>query len=280
MMRNISVFFLAMTICFSCTPVPEDVPVGPSTLKEVTYGNDSLQRMDIYLPKDRKESKTKTLFTIHGGGWKEGDKKDFDGFVAGLQTYLPDYAIVNLNYRLAANGTNLFPTQEQDVKAAIAFYLDRTSTYKVSKNIVLLGMSAGAHLALLHGYKNDSGHHVRAIINYFGPTDLTKFIEDGQLQEALMLEVIGATQTSAPEKYTQSSPVTFITSTSPPTLTFQGENDPLVPIAQAVILDDKLKENSVPHEFVRYQGGHGDWPLETYADSFDKIKSFISQYAP
>ena len=84
---------------------------------------------------------------------------------------MPDYAIFNINYRLV-NGSNLFPTQEHDVKTAIDFIVTNSTEYHVNKNkLVLLGVSAGGHLALLQGYKCNNPK-VAAIIDFFGPTDL------------------------------------------------------------------------------------------------------------
>ncbi|MEO5562456.1 MAG: alpha/beta hydrolase [Chitinophagaceae bacterium] len=77
--------------------------------------------MDVYLPANRNTGSTLVLILIHGGGWQEGNKSDFDPFVASLQQRLPGYAIFNVNYRLAGNGTNLFPSQENDIKATVEF---------------------------------------------------------------------------------------------------------------------------------------------------------------
>lgn len=42
--------------------------------REVFYGNDPQQKMDVYLPADRNENSTKVLILIHGGAWVEGDR--------------------------------------------------------------------------------------------------------------------------------------------------------------------------------------------------------------
>ncbi|GAC1427104.1 MAG: hypothetical protein NVSMB7_03870 [Chitinophagaceae bacterium] len=74
---------------------------------DISYGTDARQKMDIYLPANRSATATKLIFLIHGGGWNEGDKADFNAYVVVLQQNLPDYTIININYRLAANNQNL-----------------------------------------------------------------------------------------------------------------------------------------------------------------------------
>src|SRR6476469_6217427 len=92
---------------------------GEKVLQNVPYGNDGQQQMDIYLPANRNTTDTKALVLIHGGAWTSGDKTDFNEFIAILKQRLPGYALFNINYRLASfPSTNLFPTQEADVKAA------------------------------------------------------------------------------------------------------------------------------------------------------------------
>jgi acetyl esterase/lipase len=118
------------------------------TQLNVSYGNDSMQRMDIYLPAGRSEYTTKSIVLIHGGGWNAGSKNDFVTYIDTLKKRFPDFAIFNIDYRLATTKT-IFPTQENDVKSAIEFIAVNAEEYGVNKNeMALLGASAGAHLAL------------------------------------------------------------------------------------------------------------------------------------
>src|SRR5687768_14830329 len=99
------------------------------TQTNVAYGTNPKQKMDIYLPAGRTTNLTKVLVVIHGGGWTGGDKAEFNPYIDVLQQELPDYAIFNLNYRLASGGTNLFPAQENDIKAAIQFIFSKRADY-------------------------------------------------------------------------------------------------------------------------------------------------------
>ena len=87
---------------------------------------------------------------------------------------LPGYAFANLNYRLVKESGNYFPTQENDVNSAITFLKNKSAEYKISQNFIYLGISAGAHLALLQGYKHSDVLQPKGIVSFFGPVDLER----------------------------------------------------------------------------------------------------------
>jgi acetyl esterase/lipase len=251
--------------------------LSESTMKNVSYGSDPAQKMDIYLPAGRTSSATKLLVLIHGGGWTAGDKSEFDPYITELQQRLPGYAVFNINYRLANNNANRFPAQENDVKAAMDFIAGKMSEYHISQNVVLMGFSAGGHLALLQGYKYNSPIKPRAIISFFGPTDLVDMhAHPVSIYAPLLLEaLIGASPQQNINAYQQSSPIFFVNSSSPPTLLLHGGKDDLVAYSQSEMLRDKLKSVGVVNQYIFYPNeGHG-WYGATLEDSFDKIEAFL-----
>lgn len=252
--------------------------LAATTSLNLSYGSDPLQKMDMYLPAGRSSTRTPSIIMIHGGAWMTGDKSDFNAYVDTLKKRLPDYAIFNLNYRLAAGTSNLFPTQENDIKAAYNFITARLNDYAVSDKLVLLGASAGGHLALLQGYKNSGPLAPKAIIDFFGPTDLANLHDhpgDPAIATVLELLLAGTPATQA-SLYQQSSPIQFVTSQSAPTLILQGGVDPLVPAAQSAALDAALQAKGVTRQYVFYPTeGHG-WLGANLRDSFDKIQQFLT----
>jgi acetyl esterase/lipase len=255
----------------------EQPPVKELISKDVSYGVSAQQKMDIYLPADRNSTETKTIFVIHGGGWVQGDKSEMNQFVDTLRKRLQGYAVVNLNYRLAYNNTsNLFPTQENDVKSAIEYYVDNAEEFMVSDDLVLLGASAGGHLAMLHAYKNDPAGHVRAVVDFFGPFDLASMWGYGIVHQLILYGATGVLLVDNPAIYSSSSPSEFITAGIPPTIALQGGTDPLVLPSQTSLLISSLDAAGVINQLVYYPAeGHG-WTGANMVDSFNKIVTFIS----
>jgi acetyl esterase/lipase len=276
---------LAITIiAFSCKKSDSDsgTTAEPAkTMQNVAYGTDALQKMDVYLPAGRTTTTTKVMVMIHGGAWTSGDKADFNAFVDTLKRRLPDYAIFNINYRLSATPANVFPTQENDVKAAMDFIYSKSAEYLISNKHVLIGASAGAHLAMLQAYKYSTPVKPKAVVSFFGPADLIDMYNNPAGGNALLsfalAQAVGKTPAQDSTLYANSSPINFIGSTSSmPTILLHGGADPLVKPVQSTMVRDKLLMSGIVNQYVFYPtGGHGDWNGATYFDAFNKIETFL-----
>lgn len=279
-MKMILTLLIFMSIFTSCQRnehvfVKEDLS-QPKTIHNVFYGKDTTQRMDVYLPANRSVNSTKSIILIHGGGWNSGSKNDFAAYIDSFKKRMPGYAIFNLDYRLV-NGSNLFPTQEHDVKTAIDFIVENSNQYHINKNkLVLLGASAGGHLALLQGYKYNNPKVV-AIIDFFGPTDLvTMFQKPWHPYVPFVLQMItGTTPKQNLSLYRQSSPINFVNTHSAPTLILHGGSDNIVNVSQSKSLKEKLDKAGVKNEMVIYPGKQHGWHGATLSNSFDRIESFL-----
>ena len=269
--------FFMVTVISACKKDEGSQQDLPVTMLDVSYGTNAQQKMDVYLPATRNTTSTKVIIMIHGGGWNTGDKADFDEYVDSLKKREPSYAIFNINYRLA-NTPDIFPAQEQDVKAAVEFIYNKRQEYQVSDKFVLIGASAGAHLALLQGYKYSTPVKPKAIIDFFGPTDLVAMYNNppNPLVQPILLSVTGGTPTTNNTLYTQSSPINFVSSQSPPTMILHGGIDIVVSPSQSVALDTKLFIAGVTHQYIFYPTeGHG-WVGANLTDSFNKIQAFLA----
>ena len=280
-MKNLLAVLFISVCLVSCQ---KDTVLGPASLPEqnlsnISYGADAAQKMDIYLPSGRTVATTKVIILIHGGGWSTGDKADFATYMDTLKKRLPGYAIFNINYRLATGTANFFPTQENDVKAAIEFIYNKRNDYVISDKFVLLGTSAGAHLSLLHAYKYSSPVKIKAVVDFFGPTDLVDMYNNpasASAPPAALVLVLGGTPTSNPTIYQQSSPINFVTAQSPPTIILQGGVDILVAPSQSATLSTKLQTFGVVKQYVLYPTENHGWVGLNMIDSFDKITAFLT----
>jgi len=264
-------------------------PAITQSFTDVSYGTNAAQKMDVYLPANRSTASTKVIVLVHGGGWSSGDKRDLSTLFAGmvitdsLKTRFPGFAIFNINYRLSTGTANLFPTQENDMKAAVQFIFDHAADYFISNKYVFIGESAGAHLAMLQGYKYTAPLKPKAIVSLFGPGDLTDLYNNPAgpnpaLTQLVLAQTIGATPATNAALYTSSSPITFIAAGAPPTIFLHGGNDPVVNPSQSVTLKNKLTSFGVVNQYVLYPGkGHGDdWGDAIYKDAFNNIQAFIT----
>jgi acetyl esterase/lipase len=281
-MRYIILAFGLALLTVSCSKKEVgtgDTPGGDSlaavSYMDVSYGEDNKQRLDVYLPANRND-KTRLLVIAHGGGWSGGDKSDFDSYISEFQKRLPHYAFANVNYRLATQTTNHFPTQENDINSAIKYLKDNVDEYKISTDFVYLGISAGAHLLMLQGYKHSDVLQPKGIVSFFGPVDLQQLYVDSDSSIPVILRTImNSTLDKNPLLFQESSPINYVTSSSAPTLMLHGDQDRIVPVQQAYLLRDKLIDAGVTNKLVVYPGqGHG-WIGNDMTDSFNQAEAFI-----
>jgi acetyl esterase/lipase len=169
-----------------------------------------------------------------------------------------------------------------DVKRAVAWMKDNAERYNVNPDrIVLGGASAGGHLALLAAYApahpqltpqdlQGNDLQVRAVVSYYGPTDLRACYEhldqkrliglpgveiglpgsaemEKSIQDAGRLDMLlGGHLHQVPEIYELASPITHVHPGCPPTLLIQGEPDVIAPVAATRALYRRLVECGVP----------------------------------
>lgn len=278
-------FFLSLFSLFilisSCKKEGDPSTSGsqPENRVDVSYGSDQAQKLDYYLPADRSANSTKVLILVHGGGWSQGDKSDFNPLIDTLKKRLPGFAIFNLNYRLSNGVMNLFPSQEMDLRAAIEFIYNHRNEYRISDKFVLVGASAGAHLSLLHAYKYSSPVQIKAVVDFFGPTDLVDMYNNPAsilAPPTILSSVIGGTPVTHPLMYSHSSPVTYLSNQSPPTIILHGGLDPVVSVNQSVMLRDLLLAAGVTNEYVYYPTELHGWTGANLSHSFDRIQAFLS----
>ncbi len=123
------------------------LPQGLRVLKDVSYGGDSAQCMDVYLPAHAADAPV--IFMVHGGAWRVGDKAAstvVENKVARWVTR--GFIMVSVNYRMLPEADPL--TQAGDVARALATAQAQAPTWGGDPDkFILMGHSAGAHLVAL-----------------------------------------------------------------------------------------------------------------------------------
>ena len=222
------------------TPLPNEERI----LTDIAYGSHPLQKMDVYLPKNRSAT-TIVIIYLHGGGWYMGDKADIrDGAIYFQQQ---GFAFVSINYRLTRTAeNNIHPAQMQDIDKVISTIARNKQNWSLpDPAFALFGGSAGAHLSMLYAYKYNTAGKVKAVISMAGPTDLT---DSSLIQSAIgglsiggMIEsYIGAPLAAQPGAWRDASPVYYITAASTPTFFAHGTLDTAVPFQQSQRAHDRF----------------------------------------
>lgn len=244
-------------------------------IKNVAYGNEADQKLDIYLPEGRDEN-TKVFILVHGGGWSGGSKADFNYVVPILKAEFPNHAIVNINYRLATMQSPAFPKQVQDIEKVVQHL--KEGDYNISSQYAFIGASAGAHLSMLYSYRYHKNNEVKAVANIVGPADFTDpFYANHPYFQYAALYLVGNIA-NRPEAAVEVSPALHITKDSPATILFYGGQDPVVPSSQATRLKAKLDEAGVYNEYHLYKnGGHGNWNQATMKDFQENLVMFFKE---
>ncbi|RRJ88400.1 alpha/beta hydrolase [Flavobacterium macacae] len=271
-------FVLFLAIFSSCSPddsAPVSSNLNAETLLDVPYGTNPQQLIDIYLPARRTSSTTKVLFLVHGGGWKSGSKNDMTALAFGIRSQFPDYAIVNIGYRLGTLATPAYPNQINDIQSVVSYL--KNNNFNVSKQYGFLGISAGAHLSMLYSYKFDTEHNVKAVCSIVGPTDFTDpAYENHEAIDTTLPYLIGQ---NPPESiYAEISPITFVSAHSASTIQFAGNQDPLIPTSQGTRLKQQLDTFNITNELHVYNAGHGDFNPVDAQDINVKLIAFLTAH--
>lgn len=119
---------------------------------DIPFGEDSFQKLDLWLPQDLSLRDLPVLVYVHGGGWTRG-YKEWNGFMAHRILAVPAISVCP-NHRLLT--TAKFPRPLEDVVAALAWVYRTIGGYGGSRNWIFIGgHSSGGHLAALAALRKD-----------------------------------------------------------------------------------------------------------------------------
>ncbi len=135
-----------------------DQPEGVRVVSDLVYRESSGRRprLDVYLPPGPPPARGwPVLLAVHGGGWRGGNKADYGRSLVPLVRR--GLAIVAVDYRLSRPGSPSWPENRDDVHAALVWVDAHAAEFGFDRTrIGAIGASAGAHLALLCAFDDDS----------------------------------------------------------------------------------------------------------------------------
>jgi acetyl esterase/lipase len=205
------------------------------------------------------------------------------------------YTVFAINHRAAPRFT--YPAAIDDVQRAIRFVRFHARDYGIdAARIGGVGGSSGAHLVGLAAMLGAAGTPadtdpvnresaaLTAVVLRAAPLDLRAI---GTLSgTAFVVSFMDAPieNTTVTASYSAASPITHVTSHSPPVLLLHGDADKIIPYSQSVAMQAALEAANVPVKLVTVPGGeHGpdfgaaqraaSWP-----DYFGETVSWLNRY--
>ncbi|QDU22789.1 alpha/beta hydrolase [Urbifossiella limnaea] len=269
---------LAAAVALAAVPAAARPDPAVKVTRAVTYataGGETLQ-LDVATPATVGPHPAVVLF--HGGAWRFGTRAQLSWVIEALAA--KGYVAASASYRLAPK--HLLPDQLHDVRSAVRFVRANAKTYGADPDkFAVGGFSAGAHLAMLAAFDPPAGQPLgaRCVVDFFGPTDLTLYSKDPDLEDAFMVPFLGKACKTDPEVYRRASPVAFAAKGVPPVLLVHGTADLIVPIVHSEKLHEKLVAAGAEAELVRVPGnGHGPWRAEQAAAGMTATVRFLDRH--
>jgi acetyl esterase/lipase len=228
-------------------------------------------KTDIFLPPENTANNGAGVIVVHGGSWSGGTRNDFPQWNRWLAEQ--GYTVFDIDYRLAPQPNYL--TATGDVKCAVRWVKEHAAEFKIApERIVLMGRSAGAHLALLAAFSagdarfpatcqdSETSENVRAVVSLYAPIDLlwaydnpaNRFVIDGPATLSRFLGGSPHESKEIRERFILASPTAHVTEKTPPTLLIHGGRDQLVRFENMNFLAEKLRQANAPHKtlFIPY----------------------------
>ena len=262
-------------------------------LREMEYARvgEHALKLDLYVPAAK--PRAPLIVWVHGGAWRSGSKDNMP-----LKRLVAEgYAVASVDYRLSTEAK--FPAQIHDIKAAIRFLRGRSEELGfAAKEVVVAGDSAGGHLAALVGVSNGNAElegevgedraqnsRVQGIISFYGGSNLTTILKQstphGLSVRVPALELLlGGQPENLPDLAKLASPVFHVDREDPPLLLLHGDQDPQMPINQAIELWGIYRKVSAPVQMEVVDGaGHGGATFYDQ-DRLAIVRKFLERYFP
>lgn len=178
---------------------------------------------------------------VPGGGWASADPGGFDSLASALVG--SGLAVVTITYGTSGTGDR-YPTPVLDVACAASYAAAQVPDLPV----VLVGHSAGAHLAALAALQppgtpdapeddecSSPPHPADAVVGLAGPYDLAEV--------DFAVELFGASRDEEPTLWTEGNPVTWAQERPEvPFLLVHGDADSVVPTSFSTSFGQVLRE--------------------------------------
>lgn len=248
------------------------ISVDTIAYKDVAYGDDPIQTMDLYVP-DSYDKELGLVLMVHGGTWQRGDKSAFAN-EAKNDSAKYNVACATINYHLISyGGTVSMQDIYDDISLSIKKCVEIAAAQGVTLNKVMVrGFSAGAHIALCYAYNQKDVCPlplvaVCAVSPIADMTDLDLYYADTLAwpENLCKLGSMMCGHTYTLDTFEENieyiktiSPAQLVNRDCVPTLTFHSTKDPIVPYSNVERFFNALEDHGPAHDIVISESaGHG-----------------------
>ena len=283
MTRRLGLATAASALTAACSPLSLFATLSPKdaamrSARDVAYGDDPRQRLDVYAPRRTSAPSPVAVFR-YGGAWDSGRRQDYNW--AGQALASRGFLTVVPDYRLWPQVR--YPQFLDDTARAVRWTVDHAGQFGGDPGrIVLVGHSAGAYNAVMTAmdprYLTAAGvehRRIRAMSGLSGPYDFLP------LEGSITPRIFGA---EADLPATQ--PLAYARADSPPAFLATGDADTMVYPRNTTALAAALRKAGAPVEERHYAGVDHvrlvlalSRPFRGRAPVLEEMTAFLHKYA-
>ncbi|MFC0039611.1 S9 family peptidase [Actinomadura rayongensis] len=222
-----------------------------------------------------------TVFEVHGGPTAQ----DEDAFAPSAAAWVDHgFAVVRVNYRGSTGYGSAWRdaiegrvglTELEDVQAVRDWAVE--SGLADPSKLVVTGGSWGGYLALLAVGVHPGAWSV-AIASVPIADYVAAYEDETEPLRAFDRSLFGGSPDEVPERYRESSPITYVDRVTAPVLVMAGENDPRCPIRQVENYLARLGDLGLPHDVYRFDAGHGSLVVEEHIKQMEAEITFARKH--
>lgn len=229
------------------------------------------------------------LFFIHGGGWRGGSRTIFHAIIHEYRKLGFDCA--STDYHLS--GTTVFD-QVGDVRTGLDIFAGNLAARNRPSKVLLVGSSAGAHLALLTGLSKPDecgapqtplAHNpqITGIAVQAAPFTFEPWPDIFPAIWSSMQNIVGKSYDDAKVLFQQASPIHYVRPGSPPVFNLHAENEHMFPQELFAQFEQKMTEcGNITSQKIYPKTEHGFfYALDRWQQrqAFEDIREFAEEIA-
>ena len=248
-------------------------------------------KLEAFYPKEKGTVPRVAVLIIHGGGWRSGNRTQHHPLAQKLANL--GYVCFTPEYRLSTEA--LFPASIYDIKEVIRWVRKNAETYNIDPaKIVAMGFSAGGELSAFMGTTGDMplfegtdfkdvSSKVNAVVDIDGTLS---FVHpdcregDDSKRTSAATYWFGYPKKDNIKLWEAASPLSYVSSTTPPTLFLNSAVDPMHAGREDYI--HVLNENHIYSEVHEFEGAPHSFPLfdPWFEPSVKYIDDFLRKVFP